>query len=116
MSTINYVFVQESENLLEAIGTPNRTTPFIVQCGKSFHVVVDKEPTWLFNDDPASAFLALLSAYYVFHINYSEKVLPTLKFAQTYLLKKPDSNSQNCARVRNFLSLLVTAGAPEPVS
>lgn len=72
-------------------------------CGKTFHIVVDREPILAVEADSAKAFLALMASYYVFHVQYEDTVATTLLWAQSVLLKKPDQMT-NSTKVRKLVS------------
>ena len=98
-------------DLSTSIKVPNRPSPFIVLCGKTFHIVVDREPILAIEADSAKAFLSLMACHYVFHVQYDDIVATTLLWAQSVLLKKPDEMT-NSTKVRKVSEALNSVEVP----
>lgn len=82
-----------------------RPTPYIVRLGSTYHIIVDGEPH-IESQSCLDAIQSLMAAYYVFNIQYSEHVLPTLLFFQHVLLGQPDEKSKANRNLLIFLNLL----------
>ena len=80
-----------------------RSCPFIIQSGRTFHIIVGSEPLLQLHDKPAEAFLALIATYFVFQIKYAEPVIPTLFYAQEFLVFDA-CDAQSNPKIRNFIA------------
>lgn len=73
-------------------------------CGRTCHIIVNGEKLYQIEDSPGEALCALMATYYVFDLQYEAISKPTLWFMQSFLLCKPDHQTENCYRARSLLS------------
>ena len=67
-----------------------RGTPFILKIGYNYTVIVDSTMPFIESSCSSEALLQLIAVYYVFDIQWCKKVLPTLRFIRTLVMKLDD--------------------------
>jgi hypothetical protein len=85
---------------------PARESPYIVKIGDAYSIVADGQPFVYLSSNSTEAFLCLMATYYVIGIVACKQVAPSIYFAISELLEKPDSLTRGCKNLRNFLLLM----------
>lgn len=91
--------------MAEVLSTPKRLFPYIIQAGKTFHVISDSIPFLEFNSC-SDALLHLFCFLYVFNVGYSPEVTPAFLFIQHAVLGVIDDPSSKCYQLKMFLKQL----------
>jgi hypothetical protein len=77
--------------MVSVIKKKARETPFILKIGDtSYTIVLDSTLPFIESACSTEALLQLISVYYVFDIQWCKKVLPTLRFLRTVVMKLVD--------------------------
>ncbi|KZS06729.1 Uncharacterized protein APZ42_029719 [Daphnia magna] len=88
---------EDSSNIASAIKKHKRETPFILKIGDtSYTVIVDSTIPFIESACSTEALLQLISVYYVFDIQWCKKVLPTLRFIRTIVMRLQDDVPTQC--------------------
>lgn len=106
--------LQDSSNLTAVIRDLERASPFLIQCGGTYHLVADGQPLISLCANTSSsmdALLTLIAAYYVFDIQWCKDIAPAYLFFQHYLLERENEESKKCSSLVIFLNLLKAAMA-----
>jgi hypothetical protein len=75
----------------DVIRKQKKETPFILKIGEtSFTIIVDSTLPFIESVCSTEALLQLIAVYYVFDIQWCKKVLPTLRFIRTVVMKLED--------------------------
>lgn len=98
------LFIQDSSNIASAIKKHKRETPFILKIGDtSYTVIVDSTIPFIESACSTEALLQLISVYYVFDIQWCKKVLPTLRFIRTIVMRLEDDVPTQCVSLDLFI-------------
>lgn len=106
--------LQDSSDLTAVIRDLERPSPFLIQCGTTYHLVVDGQPLISLSANTSSsmdALLTLIAAYYVFDIHWCQDIAPAYLFIQHYLMEREYEESKKCSSLVVFLNLLKAAMA-----
>ncbi|KZS09762.1 Uncharacterized protein APZ42_025938 [Daphnia magna] len=104
----------DSSDLTAVIRDLERPSPFLIQCGTTYHLVVDGQPLISLSANTSSsmdALLTLIAAYYVFDIHWCQDIAPAYLFIQHYLMEREYEESKKCSSLVVFLNLLKAAMA-----
>ena len=85
------------------IGKEQRNTPFIIKCGKYYHVAADGK---IFLDSlPSSmeALVNLIAIYYAFNIRWCSNILSACLFLEKVLLEQDTEPEKRSLELRRFL-------------
>ena len=103
------VAAQETANRAEAIAAlPKRKAPFILSLGPAMHLVMESKVFCRLDPRCSEALLTLMAAYYVFDLQYSPNVRPSLLFIQSHCLERCDDHYRNNRTIGVFSNIIFT--------
>ena len=85
---------------------PDRKAPYILSLGSDLHLVVERQHWTQLDSRSPESLLTLVAAHYVFHLEYSPAVQPTMLFLQEQCLGQVEDNSKPCQSMAIFSKML----------
>jgi hypothetical protein len=98
--------VKDTASFEEFLSTPKRLFPYILQFGKTFHIIADNAPFMEELDSCCTALLHWFSYLYVFNVGCSPEVTPAFLFIQHTILGVVDDLSTKSVPLKMFLKQL----------
>jgi hypothetical protein len=99
------LFIWDSVSLEAVLKKTLNRSPFILNIGDSFHIIVDNQ-VLLTSNSLCDSLLNMFAAYYVFSIAYSPQVKHALLFIQSVILGFEDEHSKKSPVLKMFVKNL----------